>query len=192
MSYPMTSQLQQYAEKESEMFGKTKGPDDGDRVPAPVQQFQRLAVAQSSAPDAADTISSIGADVTIVGKLTGEGTVKVFGRIEGELRAATVIISDGAQVEGDLVADDVTIGGRVKGTIHADRVKLASTAVVQGDIFHRSLSIEENARFEGSSRREDNATEIPLRGARPAPAAAAHEANGKLNSDKDSHASTTA
>jgi cytoskeletal protein CcmA (bactofilin family) len=192
MSYPMTSQLQQHAEKESEMFGKTKGPDDGDRVPAPVQQFQRLAVAQSSAPDAADTISSIGADVTVVGKLTGEGTVKVFGRIEGELRAATVIISDGAQVEGDLVADDVTIGGRVKGTIHADRVKLSSTAVVQGDIFHRSLAIEENARFEGSSRREDNAAEIPLRGARPAPAATAHEANGKLNVDKDSHTSTAA
>ena len=117
------------------MFGKTKGPDDSDRDPAPVQQFQRLAVAQSSAPDAADAVSSISADVTIVGKLTGEGTVKVFGRIEGELRATTVIISDGAQVEGDLVADDLTIGGRVKGTIHADRVKLSSTAVVQGDIF---------------------------------------------------------
>jgi cytoskeletal protein CcmA (bactofilin family) len=188
----MTSQLQQLAEKESEMFGKTKGPDDGDRVPAPVQQFQRLAVAQSSATDAADNVSSIGADVTVVGKLTGEGTVKVFGRIEGELRAATVIISDGAQVEGDLVADDVTIGGRVKGTIHADRVKLASTAVVQGDIFHRSLAIEENARFEGSSRREDSAAEIPLRGARPATAAAAHEANGKLNGDKDSHTGTAA
>jgi hypothetical protein len=38
------------------------------------------------------------------------------------------------------------------------------------DIFHRSLSIEENARFEGSSKREDNPADvmphIPLR--RPA------------------------
>jgi cytoskeletal protein CcmA (bactofilin family) len=49
------------------------------------------------------------------------------------------------------------IGGQVKGAIHASRVKLSSTAVVEGDIFHRSLSIEENARFEGSSKREDNA-----------------------------------
>jgi len=165
------------------MFGKTK--DDGDRVSAPVQQFQRLSEAQSSSPEAANAVSSISADVTIVGKLTGEGTVKVFGRIEGELRAATVVIADGAQVEGDLVAEDVTIGGHVKGTIHADRVKLASTAVVQGDIFHRSLAIEENARFEGSSKREDKTAEIPLRGqaARPASSAASHEANGKLNGD---------
>ena len=32
--------------------------------------------------------------------------------------------------------------------------------VVEGDIFHQSLSIEENARFEGSSKREDNAVDV--------------------------------
>jgi cytoskeletal protein CcmA (bactofilin family) len=47
----------------------------------------------------------------------------------------------------------------VKGTIHAHRVKLIGSAVVEGDIFHRSLSIDENARFEGSSRREETAME---------------------------------
>jgi cytoskeletal protein CcmA (bactofilin family) len=43
------------------------------------------------------------------------------------------------------------IGGRVHGTIHANRVKLNGRAIVEGDIFHRSLSIDENARFEGKS-----------------------------------------
>jgi cytoskeletal protein CcmA (bactofilin family) len=65
------------------------------------------------------------------------------------------VIADGAQMEGDIVAEDLTVGGRVKGTIHAKRVKLIGTADVDGDIYHHSLSIEENARFEGSSRRED-------------------------------------
>ena len=64
-------------------------------------------------------------------------------------------------MEGDLVAEELTIGGTVKGTIHANRVRLNSTAVVEGDIFHRSLSIEENARFEGLSKREDNAGDVP-------------------------------
>jgi cytoskeletal protein CcmA (bactofilin family) len=59
-------------------------------------------------------------------------------------------------VEGDIVAEELTIGGRVKGTIHANRVKLNSTAVVEGDIYHRSLAIEENAQFEGMSRRQEN------------------------------------
>ena len=60
-----------------------------------------------------------------------------------------------------VVAEELTICGHVKGTIHANRVKLNSTAVVEGDIFHRSLSIEENARFEGSSKRENNAGDVP-------------------------------
>ena len=50
---------------------------------------------------------------------------------------------------------------RVQGTIHANRVKLNSSAIVEGDIFHRSLSIDENARFEGSSRRQETVTDAP-------------------------------
>src|SRR5262245_12354726 len=73
----------------------------------------------------------------------------IFGHVEGEVQASTVEIGDGAQVEGDIVAEELTIGGRVKGTIHANRVELNSTAVVEGDIYHRSLSLEENAQFEG-------------------------------------------
>jgi cytoskeletal protein CcmA (bactofilin family) len=171
------------------MFGKTKGESDGDRVPTPAQQFQRPMITHSAAPGAADTVSSISADVTIVGKVTGDGTVRLFGRIQGELRAATVEIADGAQFEGELAAEDLTIGGRVKGTIHADRVKLNSSAVVEGDIFHRSLAIEENARFEGSSKREDPVVELPARGhAARTPGSVAHEANGKLSGGSDNHA----
>jgi cytoskeletal protein CcmA (bactofilin family) len=148
------------------MFRKLK--DDAtksDRVPSPVQQFQQTPDVTSEAPETADGISSISSDITIVGKITGKGAVKISGRIEGELRASIVLINDGAQVEGDIVAEELTIGGRVKGTVHANRVKLTSSAIVEGDIFHRSLSIEENARFEGSSRREEtviDATRVPL------------------------------
>ena len=147
------------------MFRKSKhNPTDDDRVPSPVQQVQ-TPVATSEAPEPAGEISSISSEITIVGKITGKGTVKISGRIEGELHASSVLIGDGAQVEGDIVAKEVTIGGRVRGTIHANRVKLTSSAIVEGDIFHRSLSIEENARFEGSSRREEtviDATQVPL------------------------------
>jgi cytoskeletal protein CcmA (bactofilin family) len=106
-------------------------------------------------------MSTIGSGFTITGKIVGEGAVKILGRIEGELRASTIQISDGANVEGDIFAEEVNIGGRVKGTLHANRVKLNGTAVVEGDIFHRTLVIEENARFEGSSRREENVIDLP-------------------------------
>lgn len=153
------------------MFGKSKdGPPEGNRVVTPIPQSPRPAAAApapapSSARNASSDESTISAGMTIVGKISGEGTVKIFGRVEGELRASTVEVAQGAEVEGDIVADDLSVGGRVKGTIHANRVKLNGSAVVEGDIFHRSLSIEENARFEGSSRRDDavlDAPRIPL------------------------------
>jgi cytoskeletal protein CcmA (bactofilin family) len=148
------------------MFGKSKdGSPEGARVVTPIQQSARPAVAPSSARNASSDETTISAGMTIVGKIAGEGTVKIFGRVEGELRASTVEIAQGAEVEGDIVADDLSVGGRVKGTIHANRVKLNGSATVEGDIFHRSLSIEENARFEGSSRRDEavlDAPRIPL------------------------------
>jgi cytoskeletal protein CcmA (bactofilin family) len=145
--------------KEREMFGKSN--DENDRVSHPAQQLQPPAVRQPGEKVSTDPASSISRGMTVVGKIFGEGTVEVFGHIEGELRAMTVLINEGAKVEGDVVAEELTIGGQVKGTIHANRVKLNSTAVVEGDIFHRSLSIEENARFEGSSKREENAVDVP-------------------------------
>jgi cytoskeletal protein CcmA (bactofilin family) len=151
------------------MFGKSKdGSPDTDRAVASIEpQPQRPAMIPSSvpAPRAAagtgDDTSSISAGMTIVGKISGKGAVTIYGRVEGELHASTVLIAQGADVEGDIVADEVSVGGRVKGTIHANRVQLNSTAAVEGDIFHRSLSIEENARFEGTSRREGAAADAP-------------------------------
>jgi cytoskeletal protein CcmA (bactofilin family) len=148
-----------------EMFGK--GKDDmpqelkSPASAASVQHFHGAPPAPVTASESNNGVSSINAGMTVIGKMTGSGSVKILGRIEGELHASTVLIADGAEVEGDVVAEELTVGGRVKGTIRANRVRLNSTASVEGDIFHRSLAIEENARFEGTSRRDDNAADKP-------------------------------
>ena len=103
--------------------------------------------------------SCIGSDMSIVGNIECNGPVQIFGRIEGELRASDLLINDGAQVEGNVIAQDVTVCGNVKGTIRAVRVKLQNGGAVEGDIFHRSLAVDENSLFEGSSRRVENPTE---------------------------------
>jgi cytoskeletal protein CcmA (bactofilin family) len=105
--------------------------------------------------DLSKTISAIGSEMSIVGKLICKDRIKVYGFVNGELYASNALIADGAHVQGEIVAEELTIAGRVKGDIHALRVKLQDTAVVEGDIFHRVLSMHENARFEGCSRPED-------------------------------------
>ena len=104
----------------------------------------------------AGTASYIGSGMSIVGNIKCNGLAQVFGRFEGELRASKLLIGNGAQVEGSVIAQDVTVCGRVKGTIRAVRVKLNDGGAVEGDIFHRSLLVDENSQFEGSSRRVEN------------------------------------
>src|SRR5262245_30304973 len=136
------------------MFGKSNGSDNNRDLLA--QEVKR-------SPAAQEGTSSISSGLSIVGKIVGEGTLGIFGHVEGEVHASTVQIGQGAQVEGNIVAQELTIGGRMKGTIHANRVKLNSAAVVEGDVYHRSLAIDENAQFEGMSRRQDTPSLVPAK-----------------------------
>jgi cytoskeletal protein CcmA (bactofilin family) len=143
------------------VFANVKGDKShSDRVVASAQQeIRRLGGdGNASQPEAASSISS---GLSIIGKIIGHGALTIFGRVEGEVRASTVLIAEGAEMLGDVVADELTVGGQIKGAIHANRVKLNSTGVVEGDIFHRTLVIEENARFEGMSRRNENPMDTP-------------------------------
>jgi cytoskeletal protein CcmA (bactofilin family) len=89
-----------------------------------------------------EAVSSISSGLSVVGKIVGHGALTIFGHVEGEVRASTIVIAEGARIEGKVSAEELTVGGYVKGTLHANRVKLNSTAVVKGDIIHRTLEIE--------------------------------------------------
>jgi cytoskeletal protein CcmA (bactofilin family) len=165
------------------MFGKSNdNASDNTRGSSSAQDVKRSTVGHSAAPEASSSISS---GLSIVGKIVGQGRLSILGHVDGEVHASTVQIGDGAQVVGNIVAEELTIGGRVTGTIHAKRVKLNSTAVVEGDIYHRSLAIEENAQFEGMSRRQETVIDKPsLVPAKSSPAQAI-SVNGQGNGASD-------
>jgi cytoskeletal protein CcmA (bactofilin family) len=148
-------------EEEDQMFGKAKrNLDEKDELLPTAPQLQNLTPASLVESDSTE-ISCIGPGMTVVGKISNEGTLNVFGRVEGELHSSIVRVSDGAQVEGTIAAEELTIGGRFKGTIQANRVTLTSSAIVEGEIHHHSLAIEENAWFAGVSRPEEaSASEV--------------------------------
>ena len=165
------------------MFGKSNGKGAGSGDSSLAQQVQSPTVTSSAAPTSLEANSSISPGFSIVGKIVGQGNLHIFGRVEGEVHASTVQISNGAQVEGSIFAEDLTIGGHVKGTIRANRVKLSSTAVVVGDIYHQFLAIEENGQFEGASRRLDTVIDATSRALPAPPQAEAVPTDNKLEDD---------
>lgn len=124
-----------------------------------------------------DMLSTFGKGMLITGNVVCTGALQIFGRVTGEIHAAKVVVCEGAKVEGKIRAQDVTIQGEFLGTVHANSVKLQSTAKVDGEVFNKQLAIEQNALFEGVSRRLERPIEPPsadqVSGAKPAQPAVA-------------------
>ena len=96
-------------------------------------------------------VTVIAKGLKIVGSVTAEGLVEVNGRIDGELHCTSLVIANGAHVNGIVVAERVVVDGKVEGPIQGGEVILKSQAHVVGDIHHQSLAIESGAFFDGRS-----------------------------------------
>jgi cytoskeletal protein CcmA (bactofilin family) len=112
------------------------------------------------------SISTIGEDLTITGNVASTGELHVNGRIQGNVHCLALVLGENAQLEGNVVAEDVMVGGRLIGSVNALRVMLQSQAHVEGNLFHKSLAIEQGAHFEG----ESHPSEDPLSVSPEAPA----------------------
>ncbi len=94
------------------------------------------------------------------GKLTFEGTVRINGKFGGEIFSeGTLVVGEGASIEGKVDVGNIIIHGDVKGTIRAhDRIEMHTPAVVEGDITAQVLVIDEGVIFEGSCQMGKKAT----------------------------------
>ncbi len=130
----------------------SKKPDDvpTDRR-APDSRPAEQSVAPSRVQVGSPTQSVIDAWLTITGNLESQGDVRVEGQIAGDIRCANLVIGRDATVNGDIVAEEAVVRGKVKGTIRANRVILQGTACVESAIYHKVLSIDEGASFDGQS-----------------------------------------
>lgn len=95
---------------------------------------------------------TIGAGIVINGRITGEVTVSVSGRVEGtvSLDDELIVESDGVVV-ADVEAESVSVHGTFEGTLSArDTVRLCAGCAVTGDVRAPRVIIEEGARFKGN------------------------------------------
>jgi cytoskeletal protein CcmA (bactofilin family) len=100
-----------------------------------------------------DAPSIISAGLSIVGNMTSDGEVHVDGVVNGDIMADDLTVGADAQITGHIEADVALIRGQVNGIIRARSVTLAKTARVIGDIVHENLAIETGALMEGHCRR---------------------------------------
>ncbi len=139
-------------------FSQPKGAREIKTKEAAIEPRPEAAV---TAKPAQDALSTFGKGMLITGNVVCTGALQIYGRVTGEIHAGKVIVCEGAKVEGKIRAQDVVIQGEFLGTVHANSVKLQSSAKVDGEIFNKQLAIEQNALFEGVSRRLERPIEPP-------------------------------
>jgi cytoskeletal protein CcmA (bactofilin family) len=102
-------------------------------------------------PPGGDGYSVLHANLTVVGDVETDGTVRIDGRLEGSVRrAGLVILGAGSTIKGNVSAREVIVGGSVSGDIvAAERVELQPSAIVTGDIEAGSVLVHEGGAVRG-------------------------------------------
>ncbi len=102
--------------------------------------------------DKVDTL--IGKDACLYGKLEGAGTIRLDGRVEGDISIkGDLILGESGSIVGNIDANNVHVCGQINGNvISKSQLRLTDTAKVYGDVEVCSFVIDDGAVFEGKSK----------------------------------------
>jgi cytoskeletal protein CcmA (bactofilin family) len=95
------------------------------------------------------TFSVLGPDIVIKGDLTATKDLHLDGRIDGDIKCATLVQGESSEVAGTVIADSARVAGTIKGSITADVLVVLKSARIDGDISYGTLTVEEGAQVNG-------------------------------------------
>lgn len=110
---------------------------------------------EGTKPQSSRIDSLIGSGTTLEGNITFTGGLRVDGCIHGNVAAAgnepgMLVISEQAEIVGEIRVNHVVVNGRVTGPIHAsETLDLQAKAHVTGDVHYRRLEIQGGAVVQG-------------------------------------------
>ena len=89
--------------------------------------------------------------VSLEGTLTVKGTFRIDGNVKGNIISEqTVVLGEGAKVEGQIEGNRVVISGRFDGVIFAKgRVEIQAKGVVTGEVHSPCMVIDPGGIFDG-------------------------------------------
>ena len=99
--------------------------------------------------------SLLGVGSQFEGQILFEGTLRIDGIVYGQIfckneELSTVIITENAIVEADIVADIVIVSGMVSGNIKAiERLELHAPGRIEGMVYTSDFCIKDGALFQG-------------------------------------------
>src|SRR2546422_6371933 len=103
------------------------------------------------AEQGSENFTLLGKGTDFKGVVNFDGTVRVDGRVEGEIHTTgTLIVGEHAVIEGIVCAGVLMNSGKINGTITAiEKIQILKPGVLVGDIRTPVIAIEEGSHFHG-------------------------------------------
>jgi cytoskeletal protein CcmA (bactofilin family) len=107
---------------------------------------------QSSGDREGKVVAFVGRGVEVKGVITYSGTVRIDGRLDGEIHTEGVlVVGEDAVITAQVTAGTVISRGKITGDVVASgKVRLMAPAALNGSVKAPMLSIEEGVLFNGS------------------------------------------
>jgi len=98
-----------------------------------------------------ENFTFLGKGVDFKGVVNFDGTVRIDGRLEGEIHTTgTLIVGEHAVIKGIVSAGILMTSGKINGTVTAtEKIQMMKPGVLIGDIRTPAISIEDGAHFHG-------------------------------------------
>lgn len=98
-------------------------------------------------------MTTLGSTISIKGELRSNEDLTLEGRVEGPVWCdGSLVVAPSANVNGDVIARDITVFGRFAGQLVATEVvDIRKDADVSGRVVTERLILEDSARFNGRS-----------------------------------------
>ncbi|MEK7248532.1 MAG: polymer-forming cytoskeletal protein [Chloroflexota bacterium] len=168
-------------DEEEEVVSATFEPLQKAQAGQPGQKRWEDQVEKPASPDQCASI--IGAGTTWQGTLVSDASVRLDGKVSGEVKAAgTVHITEGAQVNAVVQAKFVVVAGSFDGQLYSSsRLELLPSSRVKGSITTPQIAVGEGAFIDGEIHMVE---ESAVSNVKPFSAARASEATDALATDE--------
>lgn len=123
-----------------------------------------------------EIIAFLGKGTEFKGVITYHGTIRIDGRVEGEIiTEGTLVVGESAVINAEISAGTLISGGKITGNITAlEKIHLLPTGVLDGSVKTPLLIIEEGVRFNGNCQMVKGDARVTTPALEPAGAHAKH------------------
>jgi cytoskeletal protein CcmA (bactofilin family) len=110
----------------------------------------RIDKGRANSLDSQPITTLIGQEITIEGNVSGENTVKVDGKIYGNLNIKNgIVLGDKAMIVGMIETQNFVVFGQVQGNIKCKEITIKKSGIVHGDITTQTIDIELGGKING-------------------------------------------